>query len=255
MIRSLVLFILITALLIAPVFAPYDPYTTDPVNQLTPPNALHLFGTDLLGRDVLSRWLHGGARTLSLALLATSVGLSIGLMFGIITGANKTGVTLVIDVFMRALLSLPALMIALVFVTLLGSGGATVAVAVGLAQVAPTSQVIRTAVEIINHADYVMAARGMGASSMRLMRFVLIPNIAPILRAYGGVVFGYCLLNAAALNFLGLGGEPSTPDWGMMLYEGRVAFRTAPWIALFPGLAITMTVILVSWATQDRPRG
>jgi peptide/nickel transport system permease protein len=253
--RAAVLVILAGLVLLLPNFAPYDPMLTDPINRLQSPSLAHVFGTDTFGRDVFSRWLHGGSRTLLSAAVATSIGAVGGVLFGVSMGGRFGFVSAFSTLLMQALLTMPGLVTGLVMVTLLGVGSPSIVLAVGLSQVAPMSFVLRAAVEQIRSADYVTAAVSAGASPFRIARDVMARNIAPVLWSYVGVVFAYCLLNSAALSFLGLSGDPSIPDWGAMLYEGRIAFREAPLLSLFPGAAITLTVLLINWATQDRLRG
>src|SRR5262249_19293075 len=124
------------------------------------------------------------------------------------------------------------------------------ALATGLIQIAPFARVTRAAVSSVYATGYVEAARGLGASLSRVLLRHVLPNILSTLLAYTAVIFAYAILNSAALSFLGLGGEPGIPDWGVMLYEGRQAFRIAPWIGAAPGLAITLTVILLNRAAD-----
>lgn len=230
--------------LIASVIAPYDPLQTQPEIQFTPPNSDHFFGTDSLGRDVLSRVLYGGRQTLLVALLATLVGWIPGVLLGLLSESKWAD--MVIGVWLNALLAVPGLVIAMVVITLLGRGVLPVAVAIGFAQIAPCAVVTRAAALSVRSALYVEAARSIGATRGYILWNGVLPNIAPTLLAYAGVMFSYAVLNGAALNFLGLGVERSVPEWGVMLAEGREVFRSAPWIAFAPGVAITVTV----WAVN-----
>lgn len=230
----------------APLVAPVDPMRTDTAHQLQPPTGDHPLGTDLLGRDVLSRALYGGQHTLLIAALATVIALVPGIAVGLLSLAMDRAVGVIVN----ALLAFPGLLLALLVMTLLGHGAWPLALATGIMQIAPCARVTRAAALSVRKSGYVEAARSLGASRWRLTRAHILPNIAATVLAYAAVIFAYAILNSAALNFLGLGGEPGLPDWGVMLYEGRQAFRGAPWIAATPGLAITLTVILANRAAD-----
>lgn len=248
----LLLIWLITFVLVAPLLAPNDPMATNTPNQFAPPGVDHLFGTDLLGRDVLSRTLYGGQRTLLIAALATLIAVVPGVAAGMLGGVGAAD--RVLSLLINAVLAFPGLLFALLVLTLLGQGALPLALATGIAQIAPCARVTRAAVLVVRSQGYVEAARGLGASPLRLIAVHIAPNVALTVAAYTGVVFSYAILTSAALSFLGLGGEPGVPDWGVMLYEGRQAFRVAPWIAAAPGVAITLTVILTNRAARQIAR-
>lgn len=250
--RSLaVLGFLILITLLAPWLAPADPMQTDPANALQPPSGEHLLGTDSLGRDVLSRTLYGGQRTLLITAAATIISTCLGLPLGLASGLAGGWRDSLLTAITNALLAFPSLLLALVALTLLGVGGGSLAVATGLAQVGAYARVTRSAVVAVRSTQYVEAAYALGAPRRRVLLLHILPNIQPALLAYTGVVFSYNLLNSAALSFLGLGGEPGIPDWGVMLAEGRAALRAAPWISLVPGLAITLTVTAMNHVARE----
>jgi peptide/nickel transport system permease protein len=249
--RALLVLLALFVLLV-PKLAPYDPMQTDPANQLAPPSRVHLLGTDLLGRDVLSRALDGGQHTLLIAALATGIAVIPGVLLGLL--ALSRAVDRAVTVLTNAVLAFPGLLLALLVLTLVGQGAVALALATGVTQIAPCARVIRAAVISLRSSGYVEAARSLGANNLRLIATHILPNILPTVLAYTGVIFAYTILNSAALSFLGLGGQPGIPDWGVMLYEGRQAFRVAPWIAFAPGLAITLTVMLVNRAADHVSR-
>jgi peptide/nickel transport system permease protein len=154
----------------------------------------------------------------------------------------------------NSFLAFPPLLLALVILTLARAGWWQVAAATGIAQIASFARVTRSVMMPLRSAAYVEAAYLAGASRWRIFRYHLLPNALPSLAAYGGVVFAYCLLNSAALSFLGLSGQPGIPDWGVMLEEGRRVFQAAPWVSIGPGLGITVMVYLVN-RTGDRASG
>lgn len=243
--------------LFAPRLAPADPMKTDPLHQYQPPDSAHFLGTDALGRDVLSRALYGGQRTLLVTTAATIITIAGGLSLGLTAGLVSAWPDKMAMAFVDTLLAFPGLLLALVILTLLGVGAFPLALATGLAQVGAFARVARSAVVGVRSSSYVEAARALGATQQRILLHHILPNVQPTLIAYTTVVFSYNLLNSAALSFLGLGGEPGVPDWGVMLAEGREAFRDAPWIGLVPGLAITVTVIALNqlataWLARHR---
>jgi peptide/nickel transport system permease protein len=229
--------------------SPYDPRTTQPDIALQPPTWSHPAGTDSLGRDVLSRALHGGAITLTNAVLAVSIAVGVGIALGLRTQAGW-GDTL-LDALIAALISLPSIIVALMTITLFGGGDLALSIAVGIAQIAPFAQLTRMLTCHTAHMDYVDAAAALGARPFWLLTHHIAPNIAPTLAGYACVTFGMCIMNGAALTFLGFGGAIGRAEWGAMLYEGRQAFRSAPWIAFLPGLGIASAVGLLN-ALADR---
>ena len=238
--------VLIAVILLAPLFAPRDPMTTSSADTLQPPSAAYPFGTDALGRDVLSRVLYGGQRTLIIAAAATAVAVVPGLLLGLLAGSAGRRVDDVLSAMMNALLAFPGLLLALVVVTLLGAGPWSVAVATGVALVAGFARITRAVVLRTRSAAYVDASRALGAGPLRLALRHVLPNALPTLLAYAGVTFAYSVINGAALSFLGLSGALGIPDWGAMLYDARVTFRAAPWASFGPGLGITLIVYLVN---------
>lgn len=241
---TLSLVILVT--LAAPQLAPFDPMSTSAGEAMQSPNTRNLLGTDLLGRDVLSRVLYGGQRTLSIAALATIIAVAPGLIVGLTAGTLGSYIDQGIMVFVNSLLAIPSLVFALVILTLLGQGTGQLAVATGVAQIASFAQVTRSATTAVRSATYVRAATALGATRMHSSVYHILPSIQPTLGSYAGVIFAYSIINSAALSFLGLGGDPGVPDWGTILADGRLAFRIAPWVAIAPGLMIMITVFAVN---------
>ncbi|MEP7293213.1 MAG: ABC transporter permease [Chloroflexota bacterium] len=248
----LFLLVFVVALLLAPLIAPADPLHTDAAHQFQPPGAAHLLGSDLLGRDVLSRALYGGQHTLLIAALATAIAVVPGVLLGLL-GAFGWASRLT-AILINALLAFPGLLLALMILTLAGQGALPLALATGFTQIAPCARVTRAAVLGVRSLGYVEAARSLGAGRGRMIFAHILPNILTTLLAYSAVIFAYAILNSAALSFLGLGGEPAVPDWGVMLSEGRQAFRVAPWIAAVPGVMITLTIMLVNRAADRLSR-
>jgi len=242
----ILLVLILAAVIFAPFLATFDPLKTNPSLQYQPPGSGYILGTDSLGRDVWSRVLFGGQSTLLMAALATVIAFIPGLMLGLLAGAGQRWLDLIMVTLTNAMLAVPGLIVALVVLTLLGRGIVALSIAIGLSQIAPCIAVTRAAVQGVRSSTYIEAGYGLGATRIHILLSHILPNIQPTLLAYAAIIFGYSALNGAALSFLGLGGEPATPDWGVMLAEGRAAFRIAPWIGIAPGLAITATV----WAVN-----
>lgn len=237
-----ILGIIFAASIFTPILSTSDPLKTHPSLQFQAPDSTYILGTDSLGRDVWSRLLYGGQRTLLTSALALVIAFVPGVTLGLIAGGGQHWIDLLIVALINGLLAIPGLIVALVILTLLGRGLLSLPIAVGLSQIAPCAAVTRATVQTIRSSLYIEAGYGLGATRRHILLRYILPNILPTLLAYAAVIFSYVTLNGAALNFLGLGGEPGTPDWGVMLAEGRSAFRLAPWISITPGLAITLTI-------------
>ncbi len=244
-----VFFLMIGFVTLAPQIAPHDPMRSyQPALQ--PPGLNHLLGTDALGRDVASRLLYGGRHTLFVAALASALAISCGVCLGILWGLVPRQLNTYLTICMSSILALPGLITAIVLLTLLGRGTMQITLAIGLSQIAYVAQIIRGATVSVRDAPYIESAHAIGATNFHIIRRYIVPNIWPTILVYTGVVFGYSILNSAALTFLGLG-ELGVPDWGVMLAEGRAVFDEAPWVSVFPGLAITSIVFAVN-AMSDR---
>lgn len=227
----------------ASLFAPAGPLDADTANALISPGPGWPLGTDVLGRDVLARLLWGGRWTLGLGLGALALSVGLGLPTGLVAGALGGWIDPVLMRLVDALLAFPGLLLAMAVVAMLGPGVGAVAVAVGLAAAPAYARVARSAALEVRAQPYVEAARAVGCSEWRILVRHILPNAAAPLVAFAATQLGWVLLNGAALNFLGLGAPPGTPEWGAMLSEGRGYLRDAPWVSTFPGLALTLTVL------------
>ena len=232
--------------LIAPWIAPYDPNDIDLKESLQSPSTDHLLGTDHLGRDILSRLLYGATTSFSIAIsvviFALAMGIALGGIAGYFGGIPDDIISRVIDLF----LSFPSMIFALAIVGALGSSVLNLILALSLVHWASYARLMRGQVLSIKSNDYVSSARVMGASDRRILVKHILPNaLAPVI-VLATLDMGHVILSAAALSFLGLGIPPSIPEWGSMLNAGKEFMRTAPYLTLFPGMAITLTVILFS---------
>jgi len=232
--------------LMAPLIAPYDPNDIDLKSSLQSPSASHPLGTDHLGRDVLSRILYGAATSFTIALsvviLALSLGIVLGGSAGYFGGMVDETVSRAIDLF----LSFPSIIFALAIVGALGSSVLNLILALALVHWASYARMMRGQVLSMKNNDYVSSARVIGASDRRILFKHILPNaLAPVI-VLATLDMGHVILSAAALSFLGLGIPPSVPEWGSMLNAGKEFMRTAPYLTIFPGIAITLTVVLFS---------
>ncbi|MEO8607644.1 MAG: ABC transporter permease [Chloroflexota bacterium] len=245
-----ILFFCATSLL-APILATENPMRTNLNAQLQPPGASHLLGTDVLGRDVFSRLLHGGRRTLLIASIATFTAVMVGGLLGLASGITNEFGNLILSGIITMLLAFPTLLVALVVLTILGIGPLSLALATGFSQIGAFGRISRTTAIRVRSQLYMESGYAIGATRWHMFRFYIFPNAQAALTSYAAITFSYCLLNSTTLSFLGLGGEPGVPDWGVMLAESRVALSEAPWLGIVPGLAITIVVwAIISWVNQ-----
>lgn len=247
----LITWVVLIGILLAPLLATNDPMRGDATQALQPPSRTHWLGVDQFGRDVWTRLLYGGQHTLTIAALATSIAALLGTLIGLVAGADRSWISAVLLTLLNAIQAFPSLLLGLIILTVLGQGSLPLIIATSLPQIAPFALVARAAVLAVRSAEYIEAAAALGARQRRILLRYILPNIQPTLLAYTSVVFGYSIINSAGLYFLGLGGELGIPDWGVMLAEGRGVFRAAPWLALAPGVAITLVVLLVNRAADQ----
>jgi peptide/nickel transport system permease protein len=240
----LMLLVLIAAL--APIVAPYGPNQQSFADYLSPPGPTHLFGTDELGRDGLSRVIFGSRISLWIGVIAVSIAVVGGLVLGLLAGYYGGWTDNLIMRGMDVMLAFPEILLALAVVAVLGPALTTVMVAVGIASIPYYTRVVRSSVLAAKHAEYVIAAQVIGSSANRIILRHIMPNsIAPVLvLATTGVAAA--IITGAALSFLGLGVQPPTPEWGSMLSVSRNYLQHAPWMAVFPGLAIMLTVVAIN---------
>ncbi len=233
----------ITIALFAPLIASHDYMKANLREIAQPPSLRHPLGTDELGRDILSRIIHGSRLSLTLGVVSVGIGLLGGVPLGAIGAYWGGWVDLVIMRFIDILLAFPAILLAIAIVSILGPGLYNAMIAVGIAQLPIYARLIRGLILSIREKEFVEAARALGASDLRIITRHIIPNsLAPII-VQSTLNVATAILSAAALGFLGLGAQPPTPEWGTMLSRGRLYLRVAPHITTFPGLAIVLTVL------------
>jgi peptide/nickel transport system permease protein len=210
----------------------------------------HWLGTDLLGRDLAWRLLAGGAHTFLIASAAAALSIIAGGAWGIAAGFSGGWADRILGRGMDAALAVPALILAMVVLAALGPGEAAVILAVGAGGAATFARLVRAESAQIRNREFLLAARTLGAGSIRRTVRHLLPNISGPLAAYGALHFGWAVVDVASLTFLGFGGDPSAPEWGRMLAEARLVFGQAPWQAAAPGLALALTVLAVQRAGE-----
>jgi ABC-type dipeptide/oligopeptide/nickel transport system permease subunit len=244
---ALVGLIIITILLFIAVFGPlimpYDPNIGELSQSLQKPSLLHWFGTDEQGRDILSRIIDGTKISLRVGITAVAIALSIGIVVGSIAGYYGGKVDMLIMRFMDIMLAFPSLLLAIAFMSVLGKGIDNAIIAISIVTIPEYARIVRGSILSIKDSEYVQAARVIGNSDAAIIFKHILPNvISPIIvRATLGV--SNAILDTAALGFLGLGVQPPQAEWGSMLGAGRGYFYNAPHIILFPGIAITITVL------------
>jgi len=228
----------------APVLAPYEPLKSDFRAMSKPPNERHYFGTDQIGRDVLSRVIYGSRASLTVALGAVLFGTTLGALWGLASGYFGGRFDIVSQRIIEFLQSFPDLILAMAIAMALGAGFVTVIVAIAITRIPFGGRVIRAVVLSLKELSYVEAARGLGASHLRIMARHILPQcVAPYL-ILATTHLGVAIIIEAALGFLGVGIPPPTPTWGNMLADSLNAGLVPPWwLVLFPGLAITITVL------------
>jgi len=220
-----------------------SPLTTDVRSALLPPSPEHLFGTDQSGRDVFSRVVHGAGRSVGIGLLATTVALVAGLLIGAVAGVAPRGVDVTMMRVNDVLMAFPEFLVALVVVAVLGPGAVNIAIAVTLAAVPVYIRLARVQTRSLRLAEHVEAARILGVPPLQAFVRHVMPGVLGSLSVLATIGIGSSILAAAGLSFLGLGPSEPTPEWGLMLAGGRNVLGQAWWISVFPGVAITLTVV------------
>jgi len=229
---------------LAPALAPYDPLAPDYGAMIARPDAAHWLGTDAFGRDVLSRIIWGSRTALTIGLACALVGATLGAVVGITAAYFGGLVDLLVERVMDVLLSFPLIILALAVVSVLGNGVGNVILAITVPMVPRCSRVIRSSGLAIRRAPYVDAARAAGYRHTRIILRHMLPNVMAPYLIMVTAFMGQAILLEASLSFLGLGVAEPTPAWGLMLKGAAIDFaETAPWLALFPGLAISLAVL------------
>lgn len=238
--------VLLVALL-AGFIAPYDPYATYPSDALLPPSAQYLLGTDDIGRDILSRIIHGARISLYVGAVSMTIAGGCGITLGMLAGFYGRLVDGLIMRMLDSLQAFPAILLAIFILAVLGPSVQNAMIAIGVIYIPAFARITRANVLSLKQKEYVEASRALGARDLRIMIFTIFPNCSSPLIVQASLGFAYAVLVEAALSFLGLGVQPPEPSWGSMLGAGRGLISIAPWFATFPGVAIFLTVLALNF--------
>lgn len=244
MLLGLIVFSLILASsLLAPLLTPYDPIVQDVPNRLQPASIQHPLGTDHFGRDILSRLLYGSRTVLFVSLVAVGIAMVIGTTLGIVAGYYSNLPGSLIMRTMDVLLAFPLVLLSIVIVVALGPGIVNLILAISISQIPIFTRLARSLSLSVTQSEYVTAAQSIGAHSTAIIRRHILPNISSVIAVQGATAIAIAILSATALNFLGFGIQPPSPDWGAMISDFRRFIFDQPWLPFYPGVAIALTVI------------
>jgi ABC-type dipeptide/oligopeptide/nickel transport system permease subunit len=245
---AIVIFFILLAVL-APLIAPFDPAAQDNTLKFLPPFWMegakwpHVLGTDILGRDVLSRLLFGARLSLMIGFISVGVGASVGIPMGMISGFIGGMVDTLIMRVTDVMLAFPSILLAVCIVAILGPSLENAMIAIGIVAIPTYARVVRASVLAEKEKEYVTADIALGRKRVNILFKAILPNVFSPLLVIGTLSFAGAVLEAAGLSFIGLGAQPPVPEWGALLFEGKTYVFNAPWLIIFPGLAILFTVI------------
>ncbi|BCJ61871.1 ABC transporter permease [Micromonospora endophytica] len=258
MIAAVVLSMIVLAAIVPGLFTDGLPYEADPLATLQPPSLTHPFGTDANGRDVFTRVVYGARHSLLAGLGAVALAVTVGTLLGLIAGLGGRIADEIIMRLVDVTMSLPNLLLAMLVLTLAGPGALNSIYAIAIYIAPGYARLVRVQTMVIRRSEYVQAATALGLRRARVVLAHIVPNAFVPLLVLATIEVGTALVAAASLSFLGLGARPPAPEWGAMLAAGRDYFSVAWWTAVFPGLAITFTVLaitVVGGALQRRLEG
>lgn len=243
----LIVLLLVAAMIIAPgTIAPYDPLQENPGLPLAAPSATHPFGTDYIGRDLLSRVVAGTAATIAGSFIAVVIGLVAGTALGLFAAYFGRATDSIISRIVDVLLSIPTLLLSITIIVALGFGTVNAAIAVGISSIAVFARLARSEVLATRHLPFVEASEHLGAGHLTLLFRHVLPNSYSAVLSLAALQFGTAILAIASLSFLGYGAQPPEPEWGLLISEGRNYLNSAPHLVIFPSLAIVLTVMSLS---------
>lgn len=241
---SVLTLVLILIAILAPVIAPYDPYESSLIAAYQAPGPEHLMGTDTLGRDILSRVIFGSRISISSALILVSLSLIIGSFLGLLAGYFGGIVDAVIMRICDMMIAFPDLILAIAIAGILGASLVNGVIAILAVSWTKYARLARSMVLKIKNRDYIAAAKVAGSRTGHMLSWYMVPNALPTLVITAATDIGTMMLSMASLSFLGFGVRPPAPEWGYMLSEGRLYIQTYPWMMLYPGMAIFITVVV-----------
>jgi peptide/nickel transport system permease protein len=229
--------------ILAPIVSPYDPLATNWAMVRKPPSMLHLFGTDEIGHDILARIIWGSRASLMAGIISVSLALAIGVPIGLLTGYVGGIVDATVMRLIDAMLAIPFLILAIALAAFLGPNLTNAMIAIGVSQMPVFVRLTRGQVLSVKHEEYVEAAYAVGNSARRIVLRHILPNIIPPLLVQATLATAAAIIAEASLSFLGLGQQPPDPSWGSMLNSAKNFMSQAPWMAIWPGLAISSLVM------------
>ena len=238
----IILFLVLVAIL-GPLIMPYDPDLSDMTKSFIKPCAEHWFGTDQLGRDIFSRIISGTRISLTVGLSAVALSLTIGVVLGSIAGYRGGKSDTIIMRIMDMMLAIPSILLAIAFMAALGKGIDKAVIAIGLVSIPEYARIVRGCILSVKENDYVQAARVIGNKNSRIIFKHILPNVLSSIVVRATLGISTAVLDTASLGFLGLGVQPPAAEWGDMLGRARGFIFTAPYTLIFPGIAITITVL------------
>lgn len=241
-----VLFGILLMSILAPWLAPYDPLKIDMKNALLPPSKLHLLGTDNIGRDILSRVIYGGRQSIVLAAIATSMSMALGCIIGMIAGYFGSWVDVAITSISNIFQGLPGMTMMIAIAGLMGSGVTSMMLALVITSWVGFSRIVRGEVMKIKKEYFIEGLRSFGVGHMRILFYHDMPNLISSIVIIFATRIASSILSVASLSFLGLGLEPPTPDWGVMISDARMYYRTSPMLVIAPGVCIVLFSLCVN---------
>lgn len=242
-VSATLLIALVLVALVAPLIAPYDPVKPDGLVTRRPPSAAHIFGTDQVGRDIFSRVLYGARPSLEVGLISVVAATVAGSMLGLISGYFGQAADIIIQRLMDAVLSIPPLVLAVAVAAVLGIGLRNTIIAIAIVFTPASARIVRGAALAVREQQYIEAARTIGGKDWHIILRHVLPNVAAPIIVIASIQVGNAILAEAALSFLGLGTQVPNPSWGADMAAARSVVVIAVWVSLFPGLAISLTVL------------
>ena len=241
-----ILLLIIGAALAAPLLTPFDPLAAEPRDRLQSPSLTHPFGTDELGRDLWSRVLYGGRLSLRAGFISVGIAVRGGIVIGLVAGYYGRTVDMILMRLADILMAMPGILLTMVFIFSLGPTLTNAMIAIGLASIPEYARLVRGSVLSAREHLYVDAAHVTGVPPWLVMARHILPNVVAPTLILATIGIGGAILSLAGLSFLGLGAQPPTPEWGVIISDGRARLRNAWWIATFPGLAIALSVLAIN---------
>ncbi len=229
--------------LLAPLIVSYRPEAMVVADRLKPPSLNHPFGTDAFGRDVFSRFAFGTRYSLAIGTTTMAVTTILGSIIGIASGYIRGMFDLVVMRIMEAFMAIPAILLAIALLAILGNSMGNLVIALSIAYIPRLARIARGLTLAICEELYVESARAIGAKPLRIVFHYIFPQLLPAILVQGSFIFAYAVISEAGLSFLGVGVQPPAPSWGGILSDGRTYMAIAPWITIFPGLGIMMIVL------------